>query len=165
MSFSPYSEKQIQAAKYLLELFTPPEHSFEVSLAMFTEALADIDDEEAAIYALIHQALGKVGAFFAPEDDADTLIDSLKQLSEQWGANLIFGARDWEASQIEYHASAELLAIAALELRAYELCLWQWDAGDEVLTGFISRIADIDLIEKLSQQCGAELWLVEEQEI
>lgn len=157
-----YESTQIQAAQHLLELLTPPELDIDAVQSAFQAALADIDDEEAPIYALLYQALGKEGAFFAIEDDSAALADSLAQVSQAWGANLLFGARDWEGYDIPQGEAADLLAIAALELRAYDLCLWQWDGGEEILTGFISRLADVDLIEKLAEQCQAELWQTEE---
>lgn len=165
MSFSPYKSTQIDAAECLLELFCPSEQSLDKILAAFADALEDIDDEEAPIYLLLHQALGKNGSYFALQEDSAALIESLSQLGEQWGANLLFGARDWEGSYTEYSDSADLLAIAALELRAYELCLWQWEGGEDILSGFISRLEDADLVEKLVLKCEADCRQVEEWEV
>ena len=164
MLFNPYTPEQTAAACNLLEIFHPEIDDFSACLRDFELALDNTDNEDAPIYEAIVRAFAGEVSFCSNE--LKQLAEQLEYLASRWGVYI-------PAADLLYSCNicTELLSVVAAVLAEENLsiCLFnpadnsQREEQEQIFCGFFARSCDLDLVEKLSQQCGAEIWVFAEQ--
>ena len=144
-----YSDAQIQAAKLLIELLLPTGKELNEVLRNFDLELEKEKYELLPIYAAIQASNEDKIGFRAK--NAQELLEKVQNLAWAWGAFVHFEPHNWGDMYKEIEKTPLLLSNLAQELRTYGLNIWTWKSYDNLVSGFISRAADENMIKRLAE--------------